>query len=804
MMRLSFLFLLLCVSTCVLGQDMTITIVDAETNAPIPEVFVYNQQQTIQEISDNKGQIVVEGLKNADVLLFQHAAYTLLYDTLVNIAARQFKVELQPTNIVLPEMMVTANRVREKRFEITNKVNSIAAEQIIQNNTGTAADLLSKAGNVFVQKSQSGGGSPVIRGLEANKILIVLDGVRMNNAIYRGGHVQNVITIDPMMLEKIEVVYGPGSVIYGSDALGGVMHFQTKKPQLANTDTSRLKSNLYTRFSSANKGTSVHLDFHSSFKKFASLTSLTYSKFGDSRIGQNRSGKYPNWGLMPEYIDQIEGQDSILQNDEPYVLRPTGYNQTDLLQKFRLKINQHQDLLLNLQYSKTSNIPRFDRLNDYSDGQLKFAEWHYGPQERLLLSLEFVDTKQRKMHESITYTAAFQQIEESRIKRKYQSSTRSTQIESVDVWSFNADAVKSFSPKHRLQYGAEFTLNNVQSTAFDEDIENPTETEAIPTRYPDGENYTTSYAGYLRHKWYWQPQWIWSNGVRYTHQTLQAAYQENSDYDLPYTSINGLYNAVTFSSGLIFRPKETSKISASISSGFRSPNLDDVAKFFDPSDAIVVVPNANVKPEYAYSGEVDIARQIGKNIHYNVNVFGSYLVDLIRRERFQINGQDSIVFEGTLSEVYANTNAAKAFIYGAAFSLDIEVVKGLVLTKNITYTKGRDLSNDAPLGHIPPIFGNLKLQYHFPKNLEVFSEVQYNGWKRIDEYSPNTEDKADEATVDGTPAWAIWNAGLYYAFKSRLYFTLNVDNILDTHYRPFASGVSGLGRNFVVGLRYSL
>ena len=98
----------------------------------------------------------------------------------------------------------------------------------------TSADLLYYGGEIRIQKSQGAGGSPVIRGFEANRVLLVIDGVRMNNAIYRSGHLQNAITIDPYALERTEIIFGPSSVGYGSDALGGVVHFYTKKPKINN------------------------------------------------------------------------------------------------------------------------------------------------------------------------------------------------------------------------------------------------------------------------------------------------------------------------------------------------------------------------------------------------------------------------------------------------------------------------------------------------------------------------------------------------------------------------------------------
>ena len=79
-------------------------------------------------------------------------------------------------------------------------------------NPQTTADLLGQIGSVFIQKSQMGGGSPMIRGFATNRVLMVADGVRMNNAIYRSGNNQNIISIDPFSLEDAEVIFGPGSI----------------------------------------------------------------------------------------------------------------------------------------------------------------------------------------------------------------------------------------------------------------------------------------------------------------------------------------------------------------------------------------------------------------------------------------------------------------------------------------------------------------------------------------------------------------------------------------------------------------
>lgn len=109
----------------------------------------------------------------------------------------------------LEEVVISANKFWEKKKYVSQRVDVIAKDYITKVNAQNTGDLLISTGNVFVQKSQQGGSSPVIRGFEASRILLVVDGIRMNNAIYRAGHLQNVITVDQNMLDRVEVMYGP-------------------------------------------------------------------------------------------------------------------------------------------------------------------------------------------------------------------------------------------------------------------------------------------------------------------------------------------------------------------------------------------------------------------------------------------------------------------------------------------------------------------------------------------------------------------------------------------------------------------
>src|SRR6185436_8143439 len=213
---------------------------------------------------------------------------------------------------------------------------------------------------VFVQKSQLGGGSPVIRGFEANRILLVIDGVRMNNLIYRAGHLQDIVKTDNGSLDRLEILFGPSSTVYGSDALGGVIHLYTRKPMFSTDDKLNTRVNAFYRYGSADNESTGHVDFNAGGKKLASLTSFTYSNFDDLKGVTNQNPFYTgSYGERPYYAERINGVDSLVKNSDRYLQVQSGYSQYALIEKLALKQNEHLTPGLNIKYSNSTDVPRY-------------------------------------------------------------------------------------------------------------------------------------------------------------------------------------------------------------------------------------------------------------------------------------------------------------------------------------------------------------------------------------------------------------------------------------------------------------
>lgn len=719
--------------------------------------------------------------------------YFLYFITIFSVQIANAQTDSTERNLNLNEVVVSSNKFEQLRKESPNQIELISKKQIAFQNAVNTANLLEQSGNVFVQRSQSGGGSPVLRGFEASRVLIVIDGIRMNNAIYRAGHLQNVLRIDQSMLERAEVIFGPSSVLYGSDALGGVMHFRSRNPEL-----NKIGANAYVRYSSAISEKTGHVDLNLGGKRFGSLTSFTFSDFGDVIQGANRSEKYPDFGKRPFYVERQGNRDVSIANSNVNKQVGSEYKQYDFLQKFTYQASDKVKHILNLQYSNTTDVPRYDRLTEVRNNAPRFAEWYYGPEKRLMAAYQ-LELKGSSAYDKAFISAAYQDIEESRISRSFNNVNRKSQFEHVKVYSLNADFQKSVN-KNTFNYGLEVVSNDVNSTAIFTTITTGAERKA-DTRYPDGQNKMNTWAAYLTDNFKFSDKLIGQIGLRYSGSSLSAEFIEKSFFPFPFNSIKQKSNALTGNLGLIFNPTDRTKLSILGSSGYRTPNIDDLAKVFDSVSGTLVVPNPDIKPEYTYNGEITLSQKIGDRIRIEGTYFYTKFQNAIVVDAFTLNGQSTVSYNGVQSKVMASQNKAKATVNGWNINFYANLMDGLTLSSTLNSTQG--IINDdkkTPLDHIPPMFGRTGLKYHKKAlQIEVFSI--YNGWKKLKDYSPSGEDNLIYATADGMPSWWTLNLRTAYQVQKNIQIQMACENILDRNYRTFASGISSPGRNFVITLR---
>lgn len=810
------LFFVLCACLCHIAQSQLIKVIDEVTRQPIPGVVVYCNNTSSNGITNANGQVNIATIASCDTIITQHINYKQKRVLITQLKEKNYTLELTEIKISLNEITVSANRWEEKKSENPVRMEKMKKKEIDFQNPQTAADLLGAGTNVYIQKSQQAGGSPMLRGFATNRVMLVIDGVRMNNAIFRSGNVQNVISLDANAIGEAEVLFGPGAVMYGSDAIGGVMDFHTLSPKLSDTSKLKVSGNAMARFSTANKENTGHIDLNFGLKRVALLTSFSYSQYDDLYAGTNGGDSVY---LRHFYQEVKSNKDTQVVNIDPSLQINSKYKQFNFMQKIAFTASKKLKIDYAFHYSKSSDAPRYDRLitDANNDGALDFSEWYYGPQIWHMQHLAFHHAGNTRAYSNVRVIAAYQHFEESRHDRRFNSTGNANsssarlrhQNEKLDAYSLNIDLDKKLSEKTQLFYGAEYVFNFVQSKANRMNVYTGAEQEINP-RYPNGSTWQTAGA-YVNTKHKFNEKFIVSAGLRYSYYSITAKFDTTLfPYPLTQTKMNN--GALNGSLGFVYMPVKNWQLYLNTSTGFRSPNIDDVGKVFDSQPGIVVVPNPKLKPEYAYSAELGTAFVIGNVLKMDAAFYYTYLTNALVRRPYNLNGEDSIDYNGQMSQVQALQNTGHAFVYGVQSNTEIYFGKGFSLLNNITWQIGLEYNNDSssyyPLSHTTPLFGRVQLSYA-QKKIRASFYVNYNGQMTYENLplSERNEPYVYARTNDGkpyVPAWYTLNFKLGIYFNKRASLNFGVENIADVLYRPYASGISAPGRNFFLSLRLKL
>lgn len=801
MQKIVFIVVLL-IFTGALGQE--IVILDEEDHQPIPNVIVYNWDKSRTVLSDFDGKCDLSKFDLGERITFTHIGYQN-YRSTKSHAVRKGKLYLALIAEQLDEVVMSISKWEQQKKDIPQKISLMNAKTIEFTASQTSADLLQNSGKVFVQKSQLGGGSPMIRGFATNRLLLSVDGVRMNNAIFRGGNIQNVISIDPFTIKSTEVIFGPGSVIYGSDAIGGVMNFYTNNPQFSKTDSLEVFGKSNYRYSSANNENTVHLDFNLGKREWAFLSSLTYNNFGDLKMGSHG----PNSYLRNNYVVTENGQDRLQENDNAKRQVPTGYDQINVMQKVLFRPNSNWNINLSAYYSETSDYSRYDRLiRPSKDGLgLRSAEWSYGPQKWFMGNLQFYKNGKGKFYDGLKITTAYQNFVESRKDRDFGDDIRYGTKENVDAISANVDFENKRIGNLRLYYGGEYVFNKIGSAGNEFNIETLA-TSPSASRYPDNSTWQTL-AGYISGELRAKPNFTFLSGLRYSHVWIDAIFDQTF-YSFPFNDADLSTGALTGSLGFSWFPKADLQLTFNGSTGFRAPNIDDVGKIFDSEPGSVVVPNPDLEPEYAYNLEVGIQKNFNDRLMLKGASFYTYLVDALVRRDFQFNGNSEIMYNGELHNVQAIQNAAKAYVYGFEFGLDAFLTESLSVNANLTLTEGIEEEQDGtdtPGRHVAPTFGDFHIVW---KNQKLKTDLfaNFNGEISYRDMAMSEKTKGYIYAVDAdgnphSPSWYTLNFRLQYQLSHALKFTANLENFTDQRYRSYSSGIVAPGINLILGVGYT-
>lgn len=801
------LIILLTLSTLVKAQ--TILVTDKKTGEPIQRVNVFSYVNGTKSLNligktDEFGALLIKKLNEIDSIKFEHKNYLTTSITYKELSLNNYTIELERI-LTLNQIVISANKWNQPTEDVSIKINKINKKEIVLQNPQTAADLLNVSGEVFIQKSQQGGGSPMIRGFSTNRLLYTIDGVRMNTAIFRSGNIQNVISLDPFNIQNTEILFGPGSVIYGSDAIGGVMNFHTLKPRFSLNDTPLIKGNFNMRFANANNEKTYHFDVNVGWKKFASISSISYNQFGDLRMGANNG---PKEYLKTFYIQRMDSTDRIVENENPLIQKPSAYNQINMMQKFRYKPVKEYEIEYGFHYSETSEYSRYDRLIEMNNGIPVSAVWNYGPQKWMMNLLTIEYNKGKLLYSEFKFKVGHQNFEESRINRNFSGGNKNrlrTQTEKVEALSMNFDFVKKFK-KHQLFYGTETVGNKVSS--FGEAINIKT-LAAIPTssRYPKSS--WNSSAIYISYEYKQSDKLTLNAGLRYNQVNLMSDFTQNlSFYPFNFNKLELKNEQFNGNLGLVYTPNKKLKLSTNLSNGFRAPNVDDIGKLFDFTNNDIVVPNSSLSPEKAQNIEFNVSKIFGNMIKIDVTGFYTVLNDAMVRRATKVNGNDSVLYEGRMRKAFSIQNAAKATVYGANLGLEIKLGNGFTIESKYNIQKGKEEMDNgfiSPARHAAPAFGVTRFTYNKNKlTWQIYSQY----CAEVSHSNLNEEEKQktfiyakDLNGLPYSPKWMTLNFKAMYQISNNFSVNAGIENITDKRYRPYSSGLVAPGRNLIFSIK---
>ncbi len=788
-MRFScFLFFVFCFLTPAASQ--TVLVLDQENAVAIGGVAVFSLDKKTYALSDSLGRVSLSKFRDTDVLVFQHPSFIKKHVFKRTLKKSSFVVSLTKKDFLLKEVVLSYKK--SVFFE-----SPVAFKKIIVNkpalSPGSSADLLSQSGFVFVQKSQLGGGSPVLRGFEASRVLLLFDGVRLNNAIYRSGHTQYTLSVDPFFLHKNAVGFEGGGVLFGSDALGGYIDLIS----LSFLKKDSVFSFFSSSFSSVNRGFKTGVGVTFSKSRFSYLSSFALNKTHDLTMGENRLHGYSDWGRVPFYFTN----GTLTKNENNSVQPNTGFGSFGFFQKGLFSLKKGRELGFSHLSSSTSFIPRFDKLNDFSpEGVPVFSSWEYGPQKLSFFKISYSSFVPSFFGEKQTSFFSFQKSQESRHSQKTGELLSYHRKEDVSSFLFKT-SVSAKKKKTSFFYGLDFWHNSVSSGAYSYNDSSFVSSNCL-TRYPGGGSFMGDASLFFLLK---KPVGSWglSAGARGSFSYLYLLFDNVFYWG---QSPQHRYKNISFVGFLrASRPFSLGSFSFGLNSAHKNPNVDDVGKFFE-KNGFVTVPNTSLSSEYVYSGDFEFFYK-KRGFSFSKNCFMSYIhnpITKIPSSEINLVGfslfPDSILYDGTLLPTEANVNYGAAFVCGVSSSFSLEKEGVFLFSSVLNYTYGQNTSSRAPLSHIPPLFGKASFSF-FKKDYSFSFFSFFNGRKTAERYAPGSVDNLSEATEDGSPAWFTLGFSIQKDFYSGFLFSFEANNLLDVHYKTFSSGVSSPGRGFSFSLK---
>ena len=696
-------------------------------------------------------------------------AVLLLGSSQHQLTAKDLNSSASLADMSIEELMditfITAVRHQQKKIDSPRAVTLITAKEIRERNYRSVPEALMESAGVWVQNTNYGGGSPIIRGMIGNQILILVDGIRLNNGIYRLGPNQYLNTIDINQVDRIEVVRGAGSVLYGSDALGGLVNVITKSCT-PSPDSTEVHARVFGRFASADRSGVGRAEVSGSTRKLGFAGGVSLKSFGDLRAG-GASGLQP-W---------------------------TGYGEKDGDVRLSWKLSERQSVAMAFQQVNQNRVPRTDKL---AEGSELLYEWD--PQRRQLAHVEYSVDRVASFIDSFQIGVSYHnQLEQINRITKADPDTRTTRRDKVQTSGLGVQLNTYLGERQHLTYGADLYSDWVISKRVDFDLKTGMQTEKSGA-FADGATFT-SLGIYLQDEIQLADRLALIVGSRFSLFKLNAVINDAGTGEI---NVRARPKALTGSAHGLYKISEHTSTFFGVAQGFRAPNVDDSTILGSFSSGFET-PNPNLSPEKSLGYEAGIRTQ-HKGYSATVAYFYSCYRNLIRREPglyldlpFLDLNDDGVQNEGE-EDIFQRTNIGEALVQGVEIAAQAQLFQNWEISANLNWTTGEDKINLDPLRRIPPLNGAGILRWNPGRRWWIEYYTLFSA--RQGRLAPG-DIKDPRISADGTPGFLTFNVrgGINLGPHGR--FIAVLENITNQRYRYHGSGIDAAGINLVLGLDLS-
>ncbi|RIJ50838.1 TonB-dependent receptor [Maribellus luteus] len=750
-MKKIFLTILAAFSTMQLfSQVIEGSIVNAETNKPLAHVNVLVKNSAQGTVSDSGGLFLLSLPEKQNArLLISCVGFETQEVEVDRDENKRLSIQLRPASIQLNKsIVVTATGNERLSFQTPDAVSVITGQELKNNAPRSMAEALIGATGVWMQKTNHGGGSPFVRGLTGNQTLLLIDGIRLNNAIFRYGPNQYFNTIDVFSVDRVEVIRGKGSVMYGSDALGGVINVLTRTPQYT-SGQSCFGSRGQLKYMNKGMEKSGLGEVLYETKNFAISGSANYKDFGDIYAGGSLNYE-----------------------------RPSAYDENGFNLKAKARFSENWQITSALQYLRQNNVGRYDQV-----AQRGYLLYRYDPQIHRLAYVKVERYSENNWFRKVKLTLSNQLSDETRKKQKENSTIFTQESDLIKTNGILLECNSLIQKNWEAISGAEFYADKVESGKTTTDLATGSQT---PSRglYPDGsgmQNFGLFSQHSIKHK-----NLQLNFGGRFNTFQIRSSDNEFGEIKLKPNSLVGNISLQYFSS-------PTQQFIVSAHSAFRAPNINDISTF-GSFDYGIEIPSSDLSPEKTFTVEGGYKKS-AEQFSMAFTAFNTRLKDQIVRVESTYKGEEFIDGE----RVYKKANVAKSNIVGLEFESGFQLNRRLAIINNLTWLYGKDLENDEPMRRIPPLNGKLALQY---SQAGIFGETEL--------LFASPQDRLSSGDIDdhripegGTPGWSILNFKTGYTWD-KISVNVGLQNILNKAYRIHGSGVDGYGRSFWMSFQFKV